>query len=64
MGNLWVSQFCEQAEFVIKTDDDMFVDLYAVYFHTRHHVIVIYFPKKKLLEPTLVKRNSVFGHKL
>ncbi|XP_023337865.1 beta-1,3-galactosyltransferase 2 isoform X2 [Eurytemora carolleeae] len=39
MGNLWVSQFCEQAEFVIKTDDDMFVDLYAVYFHTRHHVI-------------------------
>ena len=30
MGNLWVSEFCEQAEFVVKTDDDMFVDLYEV----------------------------------
>ena len=30
MGNLWVSEFCEQAEFVVKTDDDQFVDLYEV----------------------------------
>ena len=30
MGNLWVSEFCEQAEFVVKTDDDMFIDLYEV----------------------------------
>ena len=30
MGNLWVSKFCEQAEFVVKTDDDQFVDLYEV----------------------------------
>ena len=30
LGNLWVSEFCNQAEFVVKTDDDMFVDLYEV----------------------------------
>ena len=30
MGNLWVSEFCDQAEFVVKTDDDMFIDLYEV----------------------------------
>ena len=32
MGNLWAAKFCEQAEFVVKTDDDMhmFIDLYEV----------------------------------
>ena len=30
MGNLWVAEFCEQAEFVVKADDDMFIDLYEV----------------------------------
>ena len=35
-GKLWVSNFCEQADFVVKTDDDMFIDLYATYFLTRH----------------------------
>ena len=30
VGNLWVSKFCSKAEFVVKTDDDMFVDLYEV----------------------------------
>ena len=30
MGNLWVSHFCEQAKFVVKTDDDQYVDLYEV----------------------------------
>ena len=30
MGNLWVSEFCDQAEFVVKTDDDVFIDLYEV----------------------------------
>ena len=30
MGNLWVAQFCSQAEFLVKTDDDMFVDMYEV----------------------------------
>ena len=30
MGNLWLSEFCEQADFVVKTDDDQFVDLYEV----------------------------------
>ena len=35
MGNLWVSEFCEQAEFVVKTDDDIFVDMFEVYSYTR-----------------------------
>ena len=35
MGHLWVSQFCRQAEFVVKTDDDQFVDLYEVFTLTR-----------------------------
>ena len=30
MGSLWVSEFCNQAEFVVTTDDDMFIDLYEV----------------------------------
>ena len=30
MGHLWVSEFCVHAEFVVKTDDDMFIDLYEV----------------------------------
>ena len=30
MGNLWAAEFCEQAEFVVKADDDMFIDLYEV----------------------------------
>ena len=36
LGKLWVSKFCEQADFVVKADDDVFVDLYATYFFTRH----------------------------
>ena len=38
MGKLWVSNFCEQAEFVVKTDDDMYVDLYEVHTLTRGYV--------------------------
>ena len=38
MGHLWVSEFCEQAEFMIKTDDDWFVDLYEVYTLTRGYL--------------------------
>ena len=38
MGNFWVSEFCEQAGFVVKTDDDWFVDLYEVYFMTRGYL--------------------------
>ena len=30
MGNLWVAEFCSQAEFLVKTDDDIFVDMYEV----------------------------------
>ncbi|XP_023330624.1 beta-1,3-galactosyltransferase 1 isoform X3 [Eurytemora carolleeae] len=37
-GKLWVSEFCEQADFVVKTDDDMFIDLYATYFFTRQYL--------------------------
>ena len=39
LGKLWVSNFCEQADFVIKTDDDVFVDLYATFFFTRHVIV-------------------------
>jgi len=37
-GKLWVSEFCEQAEFIVKTDDDMFIDLYGVYHITRQYL--------------------------
>ena len=30
MGNLGAAEFCEQAEFVVKADDDIFIDLYEV----------------------------------
>ena len=38
MGKLWVAEFCEQAEFVVKTDDDMYVDLYEVFSLTRSYL--------------------------
>ena len=38
MGNLWVAEFCSQAEFVVKTDDDMYVDLYEVQTLTRRYL--------------------------
>ena len=38
MGNVWVSEFCEQAEFVVKADDDQFFDVYEVYFLTRAYL--------------------------
>ena len=31
MGHMWVSKFCSQAEFVVKADDDIFLDLYGLY---------------------------------
>ena len=31
MGHLWVSEFCRQAELVVKTDDDIYVDLYGTF---------------------------------
>ena len=31
MGKLWVSHFCPQAKFAVKTDDDCYVDLYSTY---------------------------------
>jgi len=34
-GNLWASEFCHQAELVVKTDDDTFIDLYALHHITR-----------------------------
>ena len=30
MGSIWVAEFCGQAEFVVKIDDDCFLDLYEV----------------------------------
>ena len=30
MGHLWVSTFCTQAALVVKTDDDIYVDLYGL----------------------------------
>ena len=29
MGKLWVTEFCPQTKFVVKTDDDCYVDLYS-----------------------------------
>ena len=47
MGNLWVSEFCEQAEFVVKTDDDQFVDLYEVYTLTRGYLNSSYYTSNR-----------------
>ena len=35
MGHMWVSNFCNQAEFVVKTDDEIYVDIYGTYEVTR-----------------------------
>ena len=31
LGHKWVSSFCAQAEFVMKADDDIYLDLYGLY---------------------------------
>ena len=31
MGHMWVAAFCSQAALVVKTDDDIYVDLYSLY---------------------------------
>jgi len=36
MGKLWVASFCSQAELIVKTDDDAYVDLYAAKAITEH----------------------------
>lgn len=38
MGKIWASTFCKQAEFVVKTDDDMFVDIFEVFSLTRTYL--------------------------
>ena len=38
LGHMWVSNFCNQAEFVVKTDDEIYVDLYGMYALTRKFV--------------------------
>ena len=47
MGNLWVAEFCSQAEFVVKTDDDMYVDLYEVQTLTRRHLNTSHYAKDR-----------------
>jgi len=37
-GKLWVARFCEQAEFMVKTDDDWILDLYETYTLTRRYL--------------------------
>ena len=49
MGKLWVSEYCEQAEFVVKTDDDMYVDLYEVYSITRRYINTTHYQRNRFL---------------
>ena len=35
-GTYWAAHFCEQADFVIKADDDIFIDMFATYYYTRY----------------------------
>eukprot|EP00092_Neocalanus_flemingeri_P033683 GFUD01036616.1.p1 GENE.GFUD01036616.1~~GFUD01036616.1.p1 ORF type:complete len:397 (+),score=103.23 GFUD01036616.1:92-1282(+) len=49
MGKLWVSNFCEKAEFVLKTDDDMFVDLYEVFALTRRYITNIHYQSNSFI---------------
>ena len=49
MGKLWVSEYCEQAEFVVKTDDDMFVDLYELYSITRWYINTTHYQRNRFL---------------
>ena len=32
MGLLWVTQFCSHAQYIVKTDDDMFLDIFEIWF--------------------------------
>ena len=49
MGKLWVSEYCEQAEFVVKTDDDVYVNIYEVYNITRTYITTTLYQRNKLL---------------
>ena len=53
-GKLWVTHFCEQAEFVVKTDDDFFIDLYATY-HITRNTVILYFKNNTSLQKITLK---------
>jgi hypothetical protein len=59
MGNLWVSQFCEQANFVVKTDDDQYVDLYEVLVLTRRYYNSLEYIKDRFLLCPVLRGNPI-----
>ena len=64
MGKLWVSLFCKQADFVVKTDDDIFIDMYELYFFTRG--LLVTNTSKLLVCPVMsnvpISRDPTFSH--
>ena len=36
-GLLWVSKFCQNAKFIVKTDDDIYLDLYEIFTLTQQY---------------------------
>ena len=38
MGHMWVSSFCTQAEFLMKADDDIYLDIYGLYTVARRYI--------------------------
>ena len=59
MANAWVSLYCPQAEFVLKADDAMFVDMYELFIFTRKFISTnSYINDKFLLCPI------IWGHRL
>ena len=51
MGHLWVSQFCRQAELVVKADDDIYVDLYGTFTVASRHFQDQVSPPTAALQP-------------
>ena len=58
MGNLWVAEFCSQAQFVVKTDDDMYVDLYEVHTLTRRHLTTTQYLEDRYIGEGSLKKSK------
>ncbi|XP_074597538.1 beta-1,3-galactosyltransferase 5-like [Brevipalpus obovatus] len=61
MGLKWVSYHCQTAKFILKTDDDIFVDVFQMVPYLRGYMINLQPPKNLiscyLIERPVVKRN-------
>lgn len=59
MGIQWVLEFCPQAKFVVKTDDDIFLDLFEINFLVSKYKMSAQFNEGKFLLCPVLQDNDI-----